>query len=152
MELKNNAVPSLAVCLQQIRDQKDSAITLPPDEDRMRRAETCQELDCGRGFECLHGNQGGEQRWAVCRRVVPSMGRRCFPREFPFNRRTEGGQHPEDEHPTKRRPETAVELTLNLPDRCAEKECCENERCTVKLFKTRPVAFCVSQCCGNCNW
>ncbi len=77
---------------------------------------------------------------------MPRMGRRCFPREFPFNR-TGGGQRPErpeDERPTRRRPETAVELTLNLPDRCIERECCENDRCRVRrMFETRAVAFCV---------
>ena len=71
--LKSEAVESLAVCLRVMRRRGND--TDDDDDDRMppRRAQRCEELECGQGFECLHVRRDGRGQ-ARCRRIQRRMG------------------------------------------------------------------------------
>ena len=179
----------------------------PGDEGRPpppQRAQRCEDLDCGRGFECLHSRRAGRIQ-ARCRRLSNRMGQ-CVVRDRPGDAtgprptrlpgatgprptRLPGATGPRPTRlpgatgprPTGRpnatgrpgatgprptghpnatgprptghpnsmgprptgRPEGGPELTLNLPDQCVERECCEEERCVMRReFFNRDVAFC----------
>lgn len=158
IELKNKAVSGLAICLRRNLGNATRAIndSMPP-----RRARRCEELDCGQGFECLHGRRG-RQQLVRCQRVARRMGR-CFAhpdgdrRGNPDGDRTNRNAtvdrptgHP-NRNATTDRPTPFLptvggpDLLLNLPDRCLERECCDNEICTTRrIFNNRPLtAVCI---------
>lgn len=117
-ELKNDAVSGLVVCLRRNRTRA----TPTPDgghPELPRRAQSCQDLDCERGFECLHSRRDGRGQ-ARCRRISKRAGQ-CFVLEsapiFDRPNVTRPTRRPDATRPvTNRRPDATRPVTNRRPD------------------------------------
>lgn len=161
IELKNEAVSGLAICL---RSRNNTNQMPPPPPPPPRPAMSCDQLDCGRGFECLHSRRNGRNH-ARCRRRAREPGV-CDARRRPFEDQEEENEETPDENedttiprvsdedselatdspmrPTGRPPRVGPGVLLNLPDECSKRICCEDEQCVVQsMFDGAPIALCM---------